>query len=168
MSTLNLAADADALCSRASALIEAGRPGAARPLLAAAKALSAATPELVMATARLALSDADWGRAVMGLDAGIAEAPSHAGLRKLRAEVRHRMGDIEGAARDAAEAVILDRDDPRARRFSVPPCSILAARRTPSRALAKPSPAHRMRRSTATCWPRRWSAQATPTPPCGC
>ena len=115
MNTINATADADALCSRAAALIETGRAGAARPLLAAAKALTTTTPDIAVLTARLALSDGDWGRAVLELDEGIAAAPSHAGLRKCRAEVRHRLDDIEGAARDAAEAVILEPTDPRSK-----------------------------------------------------
>ena len=41
--------------------------------------------------------------------------PDHPGLRKCRAELRRRRGDLDGAARDAAEAVILDRDDPSAK-----------------------------------------------------
>ena len=44
MNTINATADADALCSRAAGLIESGRAGAARPLLAAAKALAASRP----------------------------------------------------------------------------------------------------------------------------
>ncbi len=41
--------------------------------------------------------------------------PDHAGLRKCRAELRLQMDDSEGAAADAAEAVILDNDDPAAK-----------------------------------------------------
>lgn len=115
MSMINATPDADALCSRAAALIETGRPGAARPLLAAARALAATTPDIAVLAARLALSDGDWGRAALELDEGIAAAPSHAGLRKCRAEVRHRLGDVEGAARDAAEAVIFEPNDPRSK-----------------------------------------------------
>ena len=115
MQTITATADADALCSRAAQLIETGRAGAARPLLAAAKALAATTPDIAVLTARLALSDGDWGRALLALDEGIAAAPSHAGLRQCRAEIRHRLGDIEGAARDAAEAVINEPGNPRAK-----------------------------------------------------
>jgi hypothetical protein len=49
------------------------------------------------------------------LDSGIATAPSHVGLRKCRADPRQRVGDLEGAARDAAEAVIFDPGDPQAK-----------------------------------------------------
>jgi tetratricopeptide (TPR) repeat protein len=113
MDTTFAPADADALCLRAAELIDSGRPGAARPLLAAARALSAADPGLTVVAARLAMLEGDWSQAVAELDAGILATPSHAGLRLARAEVRHRIGDIEGAARDAAEAVIFDPDDPR-------------------------------------------------------
>lgn len=113
MDTILVTADADALCGKAAQLIAEGRPGAARPLLAAARALSASTPEIVLVTARLAMSEGDWGRATVALDDGVAADPAHAGLRIYRAEIRHGLGDLEGAARDAAEAVLLDPGDAR-------------------------------------------------------
>ena len=115
MNMINATADADALCSRAAELIETGRAEAARPLLAAAKALASTTPDIAVLSARLALSEDDWGRAMLALDEGVDAAPSHAGLRKCRAEVRHRLRDVEGAARDAAEAVIFEPADPHAK-----------------------------------------------------
>lgn len=115
MSTIHITADADALSGRAEQLIEAGRIGAARPLLAAARALAPPSPDLTLIAARIALASGEWEQAMGELDGGIAAAPSHAGLRKCRADVRQRMGDCEGAARDAAEAVILDKVDPQAK-----------------------------------------------------
>ncbi len=44
MDTLHVTATADALRKRASALLEAGRIGAARPILAAARAMSPESP----------------------------------------------------------------------------------------------------------------------------
>jgi predicted TPR repeat methyltransferase len=115
MDTIHATADPEALRRRAAGLIAAGRLAAARPLLAAARALAPPSPELTLVTARLAASSGAWEEAIQDLDSGVAAAPSHAGLRKLRADVRHRMNDLEGAARDAAEAVILDPADPHAK-----------------------------------------------------
>lgn len=115
MDSMTVTADAGALCERAAELIASGRAAAARPLLAAARALTPDTPAIVLLTARLAAADGAWDHAIEALDEGIAAAPDHAELRKYRAEVRHRGGDIEGAARDAAEAVILDPADCRSR-----------------------------------------------------
>jgi predicted TPR repeat methyltransferase/thioredoxin-like negative regulator of GroEL len=113
--TINVTANADALRNRAAQLIEAGRIAAARPLLAAAQALGAPSPELTLVGARIALASGAWDQALQELDSGIVAAPSHAGLRKCRADVRQRKGDLEGAARDAAEAVIFDPGDPQAK-----------------------------------------------------
>ena len=115
MNTLNVTADADALRDRAARLVEAGRLEAARPVLAAAQALAPASPDLTLITARIALGSGAWDQAERELNTGIAAAPSHAGLRKCRADVRRKMGDFEGAARDAAEAVVLDGADPQAK-----------------------------------------------------
>ncbi|MDQ2764604.1 MAG: methyltransferase domain-containing protein, partial [Pseudomonadota bacterium] len=114
MNTMHVTADADVLRNRAAALIIAGRLGAARPLLAAARALAPQSPDLTLIEVRLALSSGQWEQGMRELDSGIANAPAHAALRKCRAEIRQNMGDTEGAARDAAEAVICDRDDPEA------------------------------------------------------
>jgi predicted TPR repeat methyltransferase len=111
MDSLHVTADADALAERASALVQAGRIGAARPLLAAARALSTETPELALIGARIALGAGTWEDALRELDRGIAISPSHVGLLKCRADVRQRLGDHEGAARDAADAVVADPTD---------------------------------------------------------
>lgn len=108
-------ADAEALCARAGALIDAGRANAARPLVAAARALGGETTHSLMLSARLAAADEDWPEALATLDRAVGQAPQDALLRKYRAETRHRMGAIEGAARDAAEAVLLDPGDARAK-----------------------------------------------------
>jgi predicted TPR repeat methyltransferase len=115
MDTIHVTADADGLRGRAARLIDAGRLEAARPLLAAARVLAPPSPELTLIGARLALGSGAWQEAQRELDAGIADAPGHAGLRKCRADLRERLGDREGAARDAAEAVILDPADPQAK-----------------------------------------------------
>jgi predicted TPR repeat methyltransferase len=107
--------DAGTLMTRVRQLIEQGRPGAARPLLAAARGLSKPSAELSVLAARLALCDGTIGNAEAELDQAISADPDHAGLHKCRAEVRLRLDDLDGAVRDAAEAVILDRDDPSAK-----------------------------------------------------
>ena len=103
--------EAGVLRERIGQLIDAGRTGAARPLLAAARTLSPRCADIPLLAARLAMRDGDLDQATRELDAAIAELPADPALRKIRAEVRQLRGDREGAARDAAEAVILDRDD---------------------------------------------------------
>jgi predicted TPR repeat methyltransferase len=115
MDTIEVTADGQTLCKRVGQLIDGGRIGAARPLLAAARRLSPASPDLTILGARLAVCEGVPDLATAELDAGIAEWPSHAGLRKARAAARSEIGDIEGAARDAAEAVIFDPADAQAK-----------------------------------------------------
>ncbi|MGE0222029.1 MAG: tetratricopeptide repeat protein [Acetobacteraceae bacterium] len=115
MDTLQATADPNDLIRRVSDLIDAGRTGAARPLLAAARRTAPASAGLSQLAARLAMQDGALEQARSELDAAIATDPEHAGLRKLRADLRHRLGDLDGATRDAAEAVILDRADPNAK-----------------------------------------------------
>jgi predicted TPR repeat methyltransferase len=115
MNTIQVTAGVEALRNRAAQLADAGRFGAARPLLAAALALGPPSPELTMLSARIALGSGAREQALLELDNGIADAPAHAGLRKCRADARQRMGDRDGAARDAAEAVIIDSTDPEAK-----------------------------------------------------
>jgi predicted TPR repeat methyltransferase len=115
MDTIHVTADVDTLRGRAARLIDAGRLEAARPLLAAARVMAPPSSELALTGARLALGSGAWDQAMRELDGGIAAAPSHSGLRKCRADLRQRLGDREGSARDAAEAVILDPADPRAK-----------------------------------------------------
>jgi predicted TPR repeat methyltransferase len=115
MDTMQVTADAATLCDRAADLLDAGRIEVARPLLAAARALAPPSPELTLLGARIAVAGGAWAEAMEQLDDGIDAAPSHAGLRRSRADLRRKMGDPEGAARDAAEAVIFDPSDPRAK-----------------------------------------------------
>jgi predicted TPR repeat methyltransferase len=111
MQKLPAAADAEALTNRAAQLLAAGRIGAARPLLAAARRLAPGSIGVADISARLALRLNAPDEAAFELDQAIEAAPEHPGLRKRRAELRRQAGDIEGAARDAADAVVLDRKD---------------------------------------------------------
>jgi predicted TPR repeat methyltransferase/thioredoxin-like negative regulator of GroEL len=115
MDSIHVTANAESLHSRAVQLARAGRFGAAKPLLAAAQALAPPSSDFILTGARIAMGSGAWDEALLRLDSGIQDAPTHPGLRKCRAEVRRRMGDHEGAARDAAEAVINDRTDPQAK-----------------------------------------------------
>jgi predicted TPR repeat methyltransferase len=112
MEQLHATADSRALIQRVSHLIQAGETGAARPLLAAVRQLNGPSAGLSHLAALLALRDGAVDEARADLDLAIAETPDHAGLRVCRAELRHRLGDLDGATRDAAEAVVLDRADP--------------------------------------------------------
>ena len=115
MDMLQATADPGALIRRVGALIDAGRYGAAGPLLAAARQLSGQTPELNLLAAHLAEGQGQIAQARSEYDAAIETAPDLADLRKQRSSFCHRLGDFEGAARDAAEAVILQPTDPDAK-----------------------------------------------------
>jgi len=115
MDTIHATAEAGALRNQIGRLIDAGRTTAARPLLFAAQRLSPPSPDLSRLVARLALREGEWDAAMRELDTAIADAPTHAGLRKCRAEVRQLVGDGEGTVRDAAEAVVLDPSDAEAK-----------------------------------------------------
>ncbi len=112
MDQLQTTADADALMRRATMLLDAGRTGAARPLVAAARLLAPPSAGLSQLAARLALQDGTLEQAAGDLNEAVALAPENAELRKIRAELRQRLGDTEGATRDAAEAVIFNPTDP--------------------------------------------------------
>jgi predicted TPR repeat methyltransferase len=115
MDQLQTTANTDALTARISVLIQAGRYSAARPLLAAVRRLAPPSPKLAELGAHLLLRDGHPDLALQELDVAVVRNPDHASLRKCRAAVRMQMDDREGAAEDAAEAVILDRDDPAAK-----------------------------------------------------
>ncbi len=103
----------DSLAHRVEALIAAGRIQAARPLLAAWKAKEGARTEAL--EARLLLREGRAEAALGLLDIAIAEAPDDPALRIDRADARLRCEDAVGAAGDAAEAVLLDPADARAK-----------------------------------------------------
>jgi predicted TPR repeat methyltransferase len=115
MNLLPATADVDSLIQRISELLDTGRVGTARPLLAAARRMTAPSPGLAQLAARIAFQDGAMEQAQQELDLAVTMAPEHAGLRKWRADLRRQMGDLDGATRDAAEAVILDRRDPGAK-----------------------------------------------------
>jgi len=63
MNAIQSTAEADALRERVAQLIDAGRTGAARPLLAAARKLSPTSADISLLTARLAIRDGDLDQA---------------------------------------------------------------------------------------------------------
>jgi predicted TPR repeat methyltransferase len=116
MDLLHASPEAETLRLRVARLIDSGRTGAARPLLAAARTLSPdGCPDIALLAARLAWRDGDMGLAMRQLDGAIGACPEHVGLRKARAELHQINDNLDGAARDAAEAVMLDRHDPEAK-----------------------------------------------------
>ena len=115
MTLVQQTVDPAVLMARVGELIDQGRPGAARPLLAAARGLVSPSSGLSVLAARLALGEGALGDAEAELDGALLTEPAHGGLRKCRAELRRQTGDLDGAARDAAEAVIADRHDPEAK-----------------------------------------------------
>ncbi|MFL5283852.1 MAG: methyltransferase domain-containing protein [Rhodopila sp.] len=103
------------MCAHAAALIDAGRITVARPLLAAARSMAPPSPQLTILSARLAVGEGALEQARAELDGAIEALSMQPDLRKCRADVRSRLDDPEGAARDAAEAVILNPADPQAK-----------------------------------------------------
>jgi len=115
MEKLLATTDATALSARVGALLDANRPVAARHLLAAVRRLAPPSPELAQLAARVALGDGRIEQALAEIDSAVAAAPDHVGLRKFRADIRNRLGDLQGALSDAADAVVLDPHDPAAK-----------------------------------------------------
>jgi predicted TPR repeat methyltransferase len=101
----------NALVTKARYLLDQGRPGAARPLVLALRPAGAEEAVAVEMEARLLFAQGRVPEAVAVLDAGLEEAGPSLALYLTRADLRLRAGDAVGAATDAAEAVILARDN---------------------------------------------------------
>ncbi len=108
MDTLQTSVDAETLARQVVEMIAAGRTDVARPLLAALCRMAPPSARLAVLSASLAMRD-NPEDARDELDQAIAAEPEHPGLRISRAQLRMELGDPLGAARDAAEAVVLDR-----------------------------------------------------------
>lgn len=115
MDMVHATADPLTLVQRVGALIDAGRCGAASPLLAAARQVMEPSPALNLLAARLAEHQGAYALARAEFDTAVEAAPEQREIRKHRASFCQRTGDFETAARDAAEAVILDPTDPHAK-----------------------------------------------------
>ena len=115
MDLLERTANADALTLKAAEMIAAGRVGVARPLLAAIRQLEPKSDRLAELSAGLAMRENRYDDAHEELDRAILNNPKRNNLRILRAQLRFDTGDLVGATKDAAEAVVLDRADPSAK-----------------------------------------------------
>jgi predicted TPR repeat methyltransferase len=111
MDLLQHSANPETLTREVAEMIAAGRTSVARPLLAAAHRMAPPSARLAELSARLALRENRPEDARAELDQAILIEPGHTGLRICRAQLRVDLGDLVGAAQDAAEAVVLDRAD---------------------------------------------------------
>lgn len=111
MAGLQTVASCDILLGQASKFIDDGRHRAASPLLSAARALAPDAPGIAILDARLCIQMNDLAKAANDLDMAIEITPLNAALFKCRSGLRQRLGDYEGGARDAAEAVCIDPAD---------------------------------------------------------
>lgn len=100
------------LVARINDYIAAGRIGPAKALLSALRRLAPGAPFVSEVAARLAIFQGDLQAAQIELDAALSSYPDDAALRRCRADLRHRLGDLIGAAQDAAEAVIAAPKEP--------------------------------------------------------
>lgn len=115
MDVLEYTANSETLTRQVAEMIAAGRLGVARPLLAAIRQMNPSSTRLAELSASLAMRDNRPDDARDELDQAILIEPERSGLRILRAQLRVDLGDLVGAAQDAAEAVVLDREDPSAK-----------------------------------------------------
>ncbi|MBV9749154.1 MAG: tetratricopeptide repeat protein, partial [Acetobacteraceae bacterium] len=107
--TLAKPPDPLALAVKARALLDQGRPGAARPIIAALRPAGADGAAVAEMEARLLVAHGRAHEAIAVLSAGLDETGPSLALHLTRAELYLLSGDAVGAARDAAEAVILAR-----------------------------------------------------------
>jgi tetratricopeptide (TPR) repeat protein len=105
---VSLSVAPDDLFDRASDLLRRGRLGAARALIAAFAQLEPGSARRYVLEGRLAVIEGRLENALAAFNRAITEASDPAPIHELRADVRMRLDDPAGAARDAAEAVILD------------------------------------------------------------
>jgi len=103
------------LLTRLRDLIDRQRLGAARPLLNAVLRLVPPGEELAELEARLLLLEGNMEGACAVLDDALAQAPGSVTLLLARATARRQAGNTAGAARDAAEAVLLEPTQARAK-----------------------------------------------------
>jgi predicted TPR repeat methyltransferase/thioredoxin-like negative regulator of GroEL len=115
MTELATRMDTESLLGRVQGMVARGEVAEARPLLSAMLAAAPPSPELWELEARVLLREGRVDAALTLLDRAIAEWPDSVELRLCRAGARTQANDLPGAARDAAEAVIADPAEPRAK-----------------------------------------------------
>ena len=84
MTSLIASADPQTLHRRIGEMIDAGRAGAARSLLAALRGIEGDSVPVMSLSARLLGRGGDWVAATAALDGAVARAPEDVALRKLR------------------------------------------------------------------------------------
>lgn len=104
-----------ALGAKARALLAQGRPNAARPLVAALRAVGGEPVVAVELEARLLLAEGRAAEGIAVLDAALGQLGPSSALYCARAELHLQGGELVGAAADAAEAVVLDARGPEAK-----------------------------------------------------
>lgn len=98
--------DPDELAEAARVMLRAGRPAAARPLLAALARLKPDADGLALLESGLSEAEGRIPEAISVLDAELARHPADAVLLKRRAGLKQGSGDALAAIDDAAAAVI--------------------------------------------------------------
>ena len=111
MSPLDVTVDATLMARRMREMLAAGRIRAARPLFDAIRQVAPPSSDLAELGATLLLGEGRREDALAELDAAIETDGRAAPLWRLRADTRLRLGDLAGALRDVAEAVILEPHD---------------------------------------------------------
>src|SRR5947209_10156470 len=91
------ATDPTFLIRRATEMIQAGRFGAARPIVAALQRLIPGTTDAALLAAKLALEDERLDEARRLLEDAIETAPENTELRKARAEVLAKLDQMPEA-----------------------------------------------------------------------
>ena len=100
-----------ALAAKARTLLDEGRPGAARPIIAALRPAGAPGAIIAEMKARLLFAQGRAHEAIAVLGVGLEETGPALALYLTRAELHLLSGDAVSAASDAAEAVILARNN---------------------------------------------------------
>ena len=103
------------LVRRIREMLAGGRINAARPLIGALRRLAPPAAQLAELEARALRVEGNVAAALAALDEGVARDPEAVALRMFRCELRMQAHDAAGAATDAAEAVILDARNARAK-----------------------------------------------------
>jgi predicted TPR repeat methyltransferase len=88
-------------------MLRAGRLEAVRPLLTALRRVAPASPDVAEIEARLLRHDGRLSDAVAALSAALVSYPDNHPLLLYRAELRLGLGEVLGAADDAAAAVMI-------------------------------------------------------------